>query len=97
MFMALVLCVNVVWMAIELQLEGTVTGQNLNFWPGLNKGVWSQEHVGRAGFAFMKINLATKPLLLAMEAHRHFGSMVSPVAITSSLGQAASRTSRPAE
>ncbi|CAE7022316.1 unnamed protein product, partial [Symbiodinium sp. CCMP2456] len=34
MFMALVLCFNVVWMAIELQLEGTVTGQELNFWQG---------------------------------------------------------------
>ncbi|CAE7214656.1 unnamed protein product, partial [Symbiodinium necroappetens] len=34
MFMALVLCLNVVWMAIELQLEGTVTGQELNFWQG---------------------------------------------------------------
>lgn len=34
MFMALVLCLNVIWMAIELQLEGTVTGQELNFWQG---------------------------------------------------------------
>jgi len=34
MFMALVLCFNVVWMAIELQLEGTVTGQELKFWQG---------------------------------------------------------------
>ena len=25
----------VVWMAVELQLEGTVTGQGLDFWPGL--------------------------------------------------------------
>ncbi|CAE7206989.1 CACNA1I [Symbiodinium natans] len=35
MFMAFVLCLNVVWMAVELQLEGTVTGQGLDFWPGM--------------------------------------------------------------